>query len=62
MHANCERRQYGNLIRTEASRFSHELPQDDLQWELTQTKQTQERKQEVEKNRCRQLERYAEKK
>lgn len=44
-----ERRQYGELIRTEASRFLHELPQDDLQWELTQTKQTQEKKQEVAK-------------
>ncbi|SMB83215.1 ATP-dependent DNA helicase Rep [Pasteurella testudinis DSM 23072] len=28
-----ERRQYGELIRPEASRFLLELPQDDLQWE-----------------------------
>ena len=44
-----ERRQYGELIRTEASRFLHELPQDDLSWELTQTKKTQEKKQESAK-------------
>lgn len=44
-----ERRQYGELIRTEASRFLHELPQDDLNWELTQTKKTQEKKQESAK-------------
>jgi len=37
-----ERRQYGEVIRTEASRFLHELPQDDLRWELTQTKKTAE--------------------
>jgi ATP-dependent DNA helicase Rep len=29
-----ERRQFGELSRTEASRFLHELPQDDLNWEL----------------------------
>ena len=28
-----ERRQYGELIRPELSRFLIELPQDDLQWE-----------------------------
>jgi ATP-dependent DNA helicase Rep len=28
-----ERRQYGELIRPEPSRFLLELPQDDLQWE-----------------------------
>ncbi|EQC02030.1 ATP-dependent DNA helicase Rep [Photorhabdus temperata subsp. temperata M1021] len=27
-----ERRQYGELIRPEPSRFLHELPQDDLHW------------------------------
>ncbi len=37
-----ERRQFGETIRTEASRFLHELPQDDLSWELTQTKKTAE--------------------
>ncbi|MFT5813394.1 MAG: ATP-dependent DNA helicase Rep [Psychroserpens sp.] len=40
-----ERRQYGEVSRTEASRFLHELPQDDLSWELTQTKQSIEKKQ-----------------
>ncbi|MDD9340697.1 MAG: DNA helicase Rep [Providencia heimbachae] len=29
----CERRQYGELIRPELSRFLLELPQDDLEWE-----------------------------
>jgi ATP-dependent DNA helicase Rep len=29
-----ERRQFGEVARTEASRFLHELPQDDLNWEL----------------------------
>lgn len=29
-----ERRQYGELIRPEPSRFLLELPQDDLQWEM----------------------------
>ncbi len=33
-----ERRQFGEIARTEASRFLHELPQDDLNWELGQTK------------------------
>jgi ATP-dependent DNA helicase Rep len=28
-----ERRQFGEVTRTEASRFLHELPQDDLTWE-----------------------------
>ncbi|QBY04307.1 DNA helicase Rep [Thalassotalea sp. HSM 43] len=28
-----ERRQYGEVIRTEPSRFLYEMPQDDLQWE-----------------------------
>ena len=44
-----ERRQFGELIRTEASRFLHELPQDDLRWELTQTKQSVEQKQATAK-------------
>ncbi|EJD6110578.1 DNA helicase Rep [Morganella morganii] len=29
----CERRQYGELIRPEPSRFLYELPQDDLHWD-----------------------------
>ena len=44
-----ERRQYGEVSRTEASRFLHELPQDDLRWELTQTKQSIEKKQATAK-------------
>ncbi|MBA6328881.1 DNA helicase Rep [Colwellia sp. MB02u-6] len=44
-----ERRQYGDVSRTEASRFLHELPQDDLSWELTQTKQSIEKKQSTAK-------------
>jgi len=42
-----ERRQYGEVARTEASRFLHELPQDDLNWELGQVKKTDEQKQQV---------------
>ncbi len=38
-----EPRQYGELTRTEASLFLHELPQDDLNWELGAVKKkTQE--------------------
>lgn len=44
-----ERRQFGEVARTEASRFLHELPQDDLNWELTQTKQSLEKKQATAK-------------
>lgn len=44
-----ERRQFGEVARTEASRFLHELPQDDLSWELTQTKQSLEKKQATAK-------------
>jgi len=44
-----ERRQFGEVARTEASRFLHELPQDDLSWELTQTKKTNEQKQATAK-------------
>lgn len=39
-----ERRQFGELSRTEPSRFLYELPQDDLLWEVGQAKQTQEKK------------------
>lgn len=44
-----ERRQFGEVSRTEASRFLHELPQDDLSWELTQTKKSDEQKQATAK-------------
>ena len=44
-----ERRQYGEIIRTEASRFLHELPQDDLNWELGQVKKTQTHKEQSNK-------------
>ena len=40
-----ERRQYGEVSRTEPSRFLHELPQDDLSWESTETKKSAEQKQ-----------------
>jgi len=39
-----ERRQFGEVSRTEASRFLHELPQDDLNWELKQVKKTEAHK------------------
>jgi ATP-dependent DNA helicase Rep len=39
-----ERRQFGEVARTEASRFLHELPQDDLNWELGQVKKSDEHK------------------
>ena len=41
-----ERRQYGEVSQTEPSRFLHELPQDDLDWEKTQTKVSKEQVQE----------------
>ncbi len=44
-----ERRQFGEVARTEASRFLHELPQDDLSWELGQVKKTPEKQQETAK-------------
>jgi ATP-dependent DNA helicase Rep len=44
-----ERRQFGEVSRTEASRFLHELPQDDLSWELSQTKKSQEQKEKTAK-------------
>jgi ATP-dependent DNA helicase Rep len=40
-----ERRQYGEVSRTEPSRFLYELPQDDLSWESTETKKSPEQKQ-----------------
>ena len=44
-----ERRQYGEVSRTEASRFLHELPQDDLNWELGQVKKTEAHKEQSKK-------------
>ena len=44
-----ERRQFGEISRTEASRFLHELPQDDLIWELSQAKKSQEQKEKTAK-------------
>lgn len=44
-----ERRQFGEVSRTEASRFLHELPQDDLNWELGQAKKTQAHKEQSNK-------------
>jgi len=44
-----ERRQYGEVSRTEASRFLHELPQDDLNWELGQVKKTEAHKEQSNK-------------
>ncbi|MCY7294940.1 DNA helicase Rep [Alteromonas sp. a30] len=37
-----ERRQYGELIRTEPSRFLMELPQDDLEWQQKRPKDSKE--------------------
>ncbi|AWB66805.1 DNA helicase Rep [Saccharobesus litoralis] len=41
-----ERRQFGELIKTEPSRFLHELPVDDLDWEVTKRKQSDEQRKE----------------
>ena len=41
-----ERRQYGELIRPEISRFLHELPQDDLSWEHNKKMVTAEQRME----------------
>jgi ATP-dependent DNA helicase Rep len=40
-----ERRQFGEVIRPEASRFLYELPQGDLDWESSDRKPTQEERQ-----------------
>lgn len=45
-----ERRQYGELIRPEPSRFLEELPHDDLDWEMKKPKPTQEERMEKGKN------------
>jgi len=44
-----ERRQFGEVSRTEVSRFLHELPQDDLSWEVGQVKKTDEHKKQSAK-------------
>ncbi|MCG7498868.1 DNA helicase Rep [Vibrio sp. Of7-15] len=41
-----ERRQYGELIKPEPSRFLEELPFDDLEWESQKPKQTKEERME----------------
>ena len=41
-----ERRQYGELVRPEASRFLAELPHDDVLWERDKPKLTTEQKQQ----------------
>ncbi|WP_199610495.1 DNA helicase Rep [Flocculibacter collagenilyticus] len=45
-----ERRQYGETIRPEPSRFLHELPQDDLIWELGKKIETKSQRQEKAKS------------
>lgn len=42
-----ERRQYGELIRPQDSRFLAELPQDDIQWETRKPKPTAEERKKV---------------
>ena len=44
-----ERRQFGEVSRTEPSRFLHELPQDDLSWEVGQVKKSDEHKKQSAK-------------
>ena len=41
-----ERRQFGEVIEPEPSRFLYELPQDDVEWEWSKKKQTKEERQE----------------
>ncbi|OOS00306.1 DNA helicase Rep [Haemophilus paracuniculus] len=45
-----ERRQYGEIIKPEPSRFLLELPQDDLQWERDKPQLTETQKQEKVSN------------
>ena len=40
-----ERRQYGEVIEPEASRFLYELPQDDIEWEFQKKTQSKEERQ-----------------
>ncbi|NMP33166.1 DNA helicase Rep [Thalassotalea sp. M1531] len=44
-----ERRQFGEVARTEPSRFLYEMPQDDLIWETEKSKKSQEQKQQTAK-------------
>jgi ATP-dependent DNA helicase Rep len=44
-----ERRQYGEVVRPEPSRFLHELPQDDLEWEVKKKVQSVSEKAETGK-------------
>ncbi|REL25131.1 DNA helicase Rep [Thalassotalea euphylliae] len=44
-----ERRQFGEVARTEPSRFLYEMPQDDLNWENERAPKSQEQKQETAK-------------
>ena len=41
-----ERRQYGEVINPEPSRFLYELPSDDVQWEFDKPQKTAEERQE----------------
>jgi ATP-dependent DNA helicase Rep len=41
-----ERRQFGEIIQPEPSRFLYELPQDDVQWEFQKKKPSAEERQE----------------
>ena len=53
-----ERRQYGEVIRPEPSRFLYELPQDDLDWQHSTVTKTAEQRQQMGKaniDRLRQL-------
>jgi len=44
-----ERRQFGEVARTEVSRFLYEMPQDDLNWDNIQPQRSREQKQETAK-------------
>ncbi|WP_448556348.1 DNA helicase Rep [Thalassotalea montiporae] len=44
-----ERRQFGEVARTDPSRFLYEMPQDDLNWENERAPKSQEQKQETAK-------------
>lgn len=41
-----ERRQFGELIKPEPSRFLYELPQDDVEWEMNKVKESAEKRQQ----------------
>jgi len=44
-----ERRQFGEVARTEPSRFLHEMPQNDLNWETDRAQKSQQQKQATAK-------------